>query len=194
MLKIVLIRPGSTDIDEQKRIKGTLDIPLNASGTQQVARVVQELADQPIRCVYSSPGTSAVQTAEALAKAHRVRLKQVEDLRNVDHGLWHGKLIEELKLKQPKVYRQWLDHPEAMCPPAGEPLCEAQDRACRALDRIMNRHREGVVAVVCSEPLASMVACHLKNGSLGDLLESGIDCGTWELIEVEPHRRLVTSP
>ena len=29
MVRIVLIRPGSTDFDEQGRITGTLDIPLN---------------------------------------------------------------------------------------------------------------------------------------------------------------------
>jgi len=29
MLKIVLIRPGSTDLNEQGRIKGTLDVPLS---------------------------------------------------------------------------------------------------------------------------------------------------------------------
>ena len=38
MLKILLIRPGVTDFDEQGRIKGTLDIPLNENGTAQVAQ------------------------------------------------------------------------------------------------------------------------------------------------------------
>ena len=32
MLQIVLIRPGTTDFDEQGRIQGTLDIPLNERG------------------------------------------------------------------------------------------------------------------------------------------------------------------
>ena len=37
MVQIVLIRPGSTDYDEQGRIQGTLDIPLNEQGTREVA-------------------------------------------------------------------------------------------------------------------------------------------------------------
>ena len=44
MLRIVLVQPGSTDFDDQGRIKGSLDIPLSANGTGQVARMVAELA------------------------------------------------------------------------------------------------------------------------------------------------------
>ena len=36
MVQIVLIRPGSTDYDEQGRIQGTLDIPLNDQGADEV--------------------------------------------------------------------------------------------------------------------------------------------------------------
>ena len=32
MIRVILIRPGTTDYDEQRRIKGTLDIPLNEFG------------------------------------------------------------------------------------------------------------------------------------------------------------------
>ena len=44
MLQIVLIRPGCTDFEEQGRIQGTLDIPLNEQGRQQVERMTAELA------------------------------------------------------------------------------------------------------------------------------------------------------
>ena len=43
MVQIVLIRPGSTDYDEQGRIQGTLDIPLSEQGTREVERVIEEI-------------------------------------------------------------------------------------------------------------------------------------------------------
>ena len=49
MLKILLIRPGVTDFDEQGRIKGTLDIPLSDEGTAQVAKMIDELSDKARR-------------------------------------------------------------------------------------------------------------------------------------------------
>ena len=48
MPRILLVRPGSTDFDEQGRIKGTLDIPLSEAGSLQVTRIVQELRETNI--------------------------------------------------------------------------------------------------------------------------------------------------
>ena len=43
MIQIVLIRPGSTDYDEQGRIQGTLDIPLSLEASDTVRRLGDEL-------------------------------------------------------------------------------------------------------------------------------------------------------
>ena len=48
MVRILIIRPGATDFDEQGRIKGTLDLPLSEGGSDQVVRLVQELHEVPI--------------------------------------------------------------------------------------------------------------------------------------------------
>src|SRR5258707_13255904 len=39
MVKMLVVRAGSTDFDEQGRIKGTLNIPLSEAGPRQVRRV-----------------------------------------------------------------------------------------------------------------------------------------------------------
>ena len=69
MLRIVLVQPGATDFDEQWRIKGSLDIPLNRNGSSQVDRTVLELASVELDAIYVSPSESALQTAAALANA-----------------------------------------------------------------------------------------------------------------------------
>src|SRR4051812_41679002 len=117
MLQIVLVRPGCTDFDQQGRIKGSLDIPLCADGSRQAAETAQQLAGLDIEAVYCSPCSSAQQTAEAIAGPGRLKVKAVEALHNVDHGLWHGKLIDEVKQTQPRLYRQGQENAESICPP-----------------------------------------------------------------------------
>ncbi len=192
MLHMVLVRPGATDFDEQGRIKGTLDIPLSASGAIEVAQTVSELADVPVEVVYSAPCQSAAQTAAAVAQTHRAKVKTIDELRNLDRGLWHGKLIEEVRQCQPKVYRQWQDNPTAICPPGGEALSSAQERLRGAIGRILKKHRSGVIAVVVPEPAASLVRCFLEHSELGNLWKAECDHGGWQLIEIEP-RKLVAS-
>ena len=184
MLRIILIRPGSTDLDEQRRIKGTLDIPLNQNGTHQVSRMAAELMDASVQVVYSAPCQSAMQTAETVAENLGVKVKRLDILRNLDHGLWHGKLIDEVKQTQPKVYRRWQETPETVCPPEGETLTSARLRIQKALKRLLRKHREGVVAVVVSEPLASIMRCCLEHTELGDLWKSECDFGAWEMIDI----------
>jgi probable phosphoglycerate mutase len=185
MTRILLVRSGSTDFDEQGRIKGTLDIPLSHAGTEQVLRIVADLSNFEIDHVYASPCRSALQTAETLAKPRRLRVHKLKELQNLDHGLWHGKLIEEVKHSQPKVYRQLQDHPETVCPPEGEPVGEAMKRVQAGLAKILKKHREGVVALVVPEPVASMARCLLEHCELGDLWKAECESASWQWIDLE---------
>jgi broad specificity phosphatase PhoE len=186
MVQFLLIRPGSTDFDEQGRIKGTLDIPLSEVGVQQVGRLVGDLHDRPIDHLYSSPCRSAEQTAKALAVDHKLKIKLLEELQNLDHGLWHGKLIDEVKHSQPKVFRQLQDHPETVCPPDGEPVGDAMSRAKALVQRLQRKHKTGTVALVVPEPLASLVVAAFQHSEVGDLWKVECQGGDWQLIEPQP--------
>jgi phosphoserine phosphatase len=193
MIRVVLVRPGTTDFDEQRRIQGTLDIPLNQFGTDQVARTANELAGQGMEVIYSSPCQAASETARLLAHALGVKTKTVANLRNLNHGLWQGKLIDEVKSTQRKVYRQWQEQPATVCPPEGETLESARQRVHPALDKILRKHKTGVIGVVVSEPMASLVRCYLSHGHLGDLWQVETVCGSWEVIDVVPAPMVASS-
>lgn len=186
MVQILVVRAGSTEFDEQGRIKGTLDIPLSSAGQAQVDRLTAELHAIRIDHLYTSPCRSAQQTAEALAGAHRLKLKTLEDLQNLDHGLWHGKLVEEVRVSQPRVFRQLQDRPETVCPPEGEPVGVALDRVRTLISRLLRKHRSGTVAIVVPEPLASFVRAALGHCELGDLWKAECCGGGWQLIDVRP--------
>ena len=188
MLRLVLICPGSTELDDQGRIKGSLNMPLSENGSSQVERTLGELSSTKIEHIYASPAESARQTAELLAEQRDMKVKVVDKLQNLDHGLWQGKRIDEVRQNQPKVYKQWQDHPESVCPPGGETVESAQRRVHTVLTKLAKKHKSGTVALVVPEPLASLIRCGLNSSELGNLWKSECDSGTWELIEVEPAR------
>ncbi len=185
MVQIVLIRPAATDYDEQGRIVGTLDIPLSEQGSRDVERIIEEVRPLGIMGVYCGPCQSASETAQAIADALDVKLKKMDGLRNIDHGLWQGMLIEDVKRKQPKVYRQWQEQPNIICPPEGEMLSEARQRVQAALTKVLKKYKEGTVAFVVPEPLAGVVQGELLHREVGDFWKTSSACGKWEIITGE---------
>ena len=59
MTEVVLIRPGCTDFDEQNRIQGDLDLPLNPRGVEQVESLVDQLRNVKLEVIYTAPSEPA---------------------------------------------------------------------------------------------------------------------------------------
>jgi broad specificity phosphatase PhoE len=186
MPQIILIRPGATDYDREGRIQGNLDIPLSAEGASEVARVIDELRGRRIEAVYASPSQPALQTAEAVSGALGIKLKKLDRMHNVNQGLWQGMCIDEVRRKQPKVYRQWQEQPESVCPPEGEMLEAASERVRSTMTKLLKRHKDGIIAMVVSEPLASLVRRFVSQDPLGNLWKAVGEHGDWEILEVQP--------
>jgi broad specificity phosphatase PhoE len=186
MLRIVLIRPGATDYDGEERIQGALDIPLSRQGLTEVAKAVDQLRDMKIETVYTSPNEAAVQTAEVLAKDLDARLKKLDRMQNINLGLWQGAQVGEVRHKQPKVYRQWQEQPENVCPPDGEMIEQADQRISATMLKLLRKHKDGVIGLVVPEPLASLVRRYLKKDPLGDLWKALAGHGRWEILDIEP--------
>jgi probable phosphoglycerate mutase len=184
MARVVLIRPGSTDFDEERRIQGNLDIPLSGRGQDEVNEIVDELRDLRLQALYSASSGPSLATAKAIGKALSLRVSPLKDLENVDQGLWQGLTVEEVRRKHPRVYRQWEESPENICPPDGETIAEAYVRIDKALAPILHRYRRRTIGVVASEPLASVIRCYLKQSNLGQIWQERPEREKWELLEV----------
>ncbi|MGC1276457.1 MAG: histidine phosphatase family protein [Planctomycetaceae bacterium] len=156
MSEVILVRPGYTDFDEQCRIQGLLDLPLNERGQRYVEELVGQLSDLDVDVILTDPGEPARTTAEALGDALDVSVKDVPDLRNLDLGLWQGLQLDEVRRKYPKLLKQWHEHPETICPPQGEPVCEAMTRIAQALKKPLRKHKR--VVIVAADPLATLIA------------------------------------
>ncbi|NLE38207.1 MAG: histidine phosphatase family protein [Pirellulaceae bacterium] len=184
MTKIVLVRPGSTDYDHQQRIQGNLDVPLNRQGSVEVAKLIEELGGLPIEAVYSPSCEPAHQTAKTLAAALHLKCRKLDQMKNLNHGLWQGMRIDEVRRKYPRVYRQWQEQPQSVQPPEGETVDQAIHRIQTAMAKLLKKHKEGMIALVLPEPIASLVRQHLDHGELGDLWKASLGHGRWELCDV----------
>jgi broad specificity phosphatase PhoE len=169
MTQVVLIRPGATVYDEQNRVQGVLDLPLSERGRAEVARLAAILSGTvegvAMSSLYCGPGESVLRTAEAIGKALGLRPRRVDELRNLDQGLWQGLQIEEIRRRNNRVFRQWLEDPLTVCPPMGEAVGDALERIKGALKPLIRRHQDEAIGLVVGEPLARLVGCYLRQES-----------------------------
>jgi len=182
-LKFVLIRAGATEIDCRGRILGALNLPLSESGQIEVNLTIEELAGWKFTRIYSSAGLAARQTAQQLAKATRSKFRPDERLKNLNCGLWHGMSIEELRDKQPTLFRQWREHPDRVCPPEGETIDDMRERAVAFLDRVRRKHKSGLIAIVTPDPLLSIIRNELVPHSVTAQKIDPTRCGDWRMVE-----------
>ncbi|TWU39187.1 histidine phosphatase family protein [Novipirellula artificiosorum] len=185
MSRVLVIRPGATPFDDEQRIKGSLDMPMSDRGRVQVDIMAAELADFRLKTIFVAPCESARETAERLAKGRDVRIKVIDAFKNIDHGLWHGKLIEEMRKNQPRVYRTGQESPDDLCPPGGESIRDARLRVLKSVRKVAKKSRDEVVAIVAPEPIASIIQSALQREPMCSLWESETDTGKWDLVESE---------
>ena len=187
MTQVVLIRPGATCYDEQNRVQGILDIPLSERGRAEVVHLAERLADPCCDCkslaaLYCGPGESVIRTAETIGKALELRPKRIDCLRNLDQGLWQGLQFDEIKRRNLRVFRQWLDDPMTVCPPLGETIENAFDRIKGALRPLIRRHQDETIGIVAGDPLVRLIACYLRREPRVQI-EDRVPTGSFERIE-----------
>ena len=78
-----------------------------------MARLSEELKDQASRLIYSSACELRSQTAKALARALDVKFKPLDNMQNLDHGLWQGMLIEDVNASSRRSIANGRNSPRA---------------------------------------------------------------------------------
>jgi phosphoserine phosphatase len=148
-MNIIIVRHGETAWNREGRYQGRTDIPLSPTGEGQAAALGQRLHDVAIDRAVASPLARAKRTAQLALGDRADMLTLDEDLLEISHGAWEGKLASEIEQSDPEMLRRWRHHPSAT-QPAGpdmertsgrwgagraETLADVTQRAWRALQR-----------------------------------------------------------
>ena len=168
MTIVAVVRPGWTDFDEQHRLIGSLDLPLNSRGEAQLATLIERLKalSKPPDAIVCGTVQPAKGTAAAIAEAFDLTVRESEEFANLDLGLWQSSTIEDIGRRMSRIFHQWQEAPETVCPSEGEPWEVAVARVQRALKKPLRKF--DALVIVASEPLASLVSS-LLTGEPPDL-------------------------
>lgn len=196
---LYLVRHGVTVGGEERRYKGSIDVPLSDEGVAQAQKtagfIAEELARRTLsaekdgcsasklQAVYSSPLRRAQKTAEKICEPHGLSPVIHPDLRERHFGIWEGLSFSEIQERFPDEFRAWARNPVDHSPVGGETTREVEARAVSALSLILKLHAGHSLAVVAHGGLNRVMLCHIMGVPLEHVFRIEQDTAAVSIIE-----------
>src|SRR5262245_8594595 len=155
---VVLVRHGQTPTTGTVLPGRAPGLHLSDKGKEQAEAVAVRLEALPkVDAVYASPLERTRETAAPIAKRRRLRVRIEKGLLEADFGEWTGQDLKAL-FKQPE-WQTVQRYPSGFRFPNGESFAEMQARITGTIDKLVARHRGGVVVAVShADPIKAAVA------------------------------------
>ena len=179
MVRVILVRHGETEWNRLRLVLGgNSDTPLNEKGKRQAESLALRLKSEKIQAICSSPLHRSLDTAQAIARHHRMEVGIEPDLRELNLGELEGIPIadvggsfDELLI----ISRQGEELPRA---PGGESLRDVQQRAWSAIQRLVSQYPDGVIVVVSHYFTILAIICSVLNLPLSQMVRLGLALGS----------------
>jgi probable phosphomutase (TIGR03848 family) len=158
----LFIRHGETDYNKKMHLPGRLPgVHLNTNGRRQAQAVAEQLANAPIKAIYSSPLDRTMETARLLADAVKLDVIPMAGFLETDCGDWQGQSVK--KLRRLKIWKSVQQHPSLFTFPGGESISECQHRMVQAVEtlRLIHAPEDLVACFSHADPIKQAIAYYL---------------------------------
>jgi broad specificity phosphatase PhoE len=191
VVKLFIVRHAESEWNPIGRYQGLLDPGLSERGLKQAELLGRALEKEKIDVIYSSPLRRTYQTAQEIAKRHGLEFVEDKRIIEIDHGVWSGMLVEEVKERFPEDFRRWLEEPHRVKFEGGESLEDVFKRVKDFVEFLREKHWGQTVAIVShTVPIRAML-CALLNIDLSKFWAFGCDNASYSLVHVEEKRNVI---
>lgn len=147
MMRLILIRHGSTNYNLKKKYCGFTDIGLNKIGKLQARKLKTKLKRFKIDMVFTSDLKRSFQTARIIF-GQSFKITKNKNLREINFGRWEGLDFKQITKVYASIYKRWLKNPFSINIPDGEKMIRFRNRIKNELKNIMNHNIHKTIAIV----------------------------------------------
>jgi len=193
--KLIIVRHAEAVGNKIREFHGWTDEGITERGNLQASRVAERLKDVAIDVIYSSSMKRTMETARYISEVKNLPIIPVDDLNEINGGLWEGMTWRELARKYPDLYDIWENEPHLLQFPEGESMEGFQRRVVAAVTRILEKEAGKNILIVTHGTVIKVLLCYLKELPLKEMVRipwcdnTAITAGTWEngtfTVEVE---------
>ncbi|WP_461832535.1 phosphoserine phosphatase PspA [Aquifex sp.] len=191
MLKLIVVRHAESEWNPIGRYQGLLDPDLTERGVMQAQRLAEALKKEKIDLLFSSPLKRTFRTARIIGKKLGLEPIKEERIIEIDHGVWSGKLVEEVKKLYPEDFELWLKEPHKVKFPQGETLRDVYNRVKDFLEDILKKYNGKTVAIVSHTVPIRCLYCAVLEIDLSKFWSFGCDNASYSVVYLDAEGRNV---
>jgi broad specificity phosphatase PhoE len=159
--RLYLVRHGATPLTAEDRFSGAANVFLSDEGRSQAKFLAERLADDNIHAIYASPLDRTIETANIIAKPHKLTPIPRDGLREISHGHWEGLSRREVEERFPDEYQTWESDPFTFAPADGESGISVLARVLPVIREVVSSHKDGNVLVVSHKATIRLIISSL---------------------------------
>ena len=186
--RLHLVRHGEVDEAYHEVFGGQIDMELSPLGHEQARRLAKFLGDRHFDRIYCSPMLRVRQTAKPLLDALGREAEVIDDLREVDFGVWTGHKWHEIQEKFGVDAEDWLVHLENGEVAEAEPMVECRSRIRGSLEQMMDEGAGQDVLVLCHGGVIRMLLSLLLDEPFSKMDRFEVDFASLTVIEHRSNR------
>lgn len=191
MLKLIVVRHAESQWNPIGRYQGLLDPDLTERGVEQAKKLAQVLKKENINALFSSPLKRTFRTAQIIGEEIGLEPIKEEKIIEIDHGVWSGLLVDEVKEKFPKDFELWLKEPHKVKFPEGESLLDVFKRIKDFLEFLLENYNEKTVAIVSHTVPIRCLYCAVLDIDLSKFWSFGCDNASYSVVYLDAEGRNV---
>jgi len=181
--RLYLVRHGEVDDAYHEVFGGKIDMELSPNGHEQAKRLAKFLSGLHFDRIYRSPMVRVRQTAEPLIDALGRQAEVIDDLREVDFGVWTGYKWHEIEKNFNANAEDWLVHLENNDIAEAESMLGYRSRVQRSLERMMGEGEAQDLLVLCHGGVIRMLMSLLLKESFSKMDRYEVDFASLTVIE-----------
>jgi broad specificity phosphatase PhoE len=185
LTQVIVIRHGRTEWNRVERFRGRANLELDEVGIKQAEATAERVVEWPVEAVYCSPLQRTLITASIIARRFGLDAEPLPGIIDINYGEWQGLTPEEAKAKDSSLYTKWLESPHIAEFPGGESLAVVRQRAASAVDGLLRRYPEGVIALVSHKVVCQILILHFLGLDNSHFWQIGQDVSAINVFEVD---------
>lgn len=164
--RLYLIRHGETDYNQQQRLCGWSDPPLNGAGRKQAEAIACSLKSVEFHRIYVSGLRRAIETAEIIRGNKAIEVIHDSNLRELNFGGFEGETMKNIEIVHPDLFQSLRLDSIHFKFPQGESMEEMHLRVSKAIEDIVKQHPDETVLIVAHAGVIRSIVAHLITGDI----------------------------